>query len=217
MRNCFAVKTLIVSSFVIASTSFSQDKKPTEKQEPPMGIPDMAAAMKKWQNAITPGPHHKKLDYFVGNWKTTTRIWMAGPSAPPSEFKGTSQFKWIMDGRFLLEEFSGEIIMPTADGKMQTVKMSGSGWIGYDNYKNLYTGAWIDTNRTDIQTMTGMADPSGKTFTFYGPMDEPMLDVYGRTVKFVRKIVDDKKFVFEIFDLHAGSDYRVLEITYERT
>ena len=64
--------------------------------------------------------------------------------------------------------------------------------------------------------MKGTCDPSGKVFTFYGEMDEPMIDVRGRMVKYVNRIIDDKKHVFEIYDLHAGPDYKVVEITYER-
>jgi hypothetical protein len=63
--------------------------------------------------------------------------------------------------------------------------------------------------------MSGMRDPSG-TFTYYGEMDEPMLDVHGRMVKYVSRIVNEDKHVFEIYDLHAGPGYKVVEITYER-
>ncbi len=47
-------------------------------------------------------------------------------------------------------------------------------------------------------------------------MDEPMLGVVGRLVKYVTRIIDDDTHVFEIFDLHADDDYKVIEVTYER-
>ena len=53
-------------------------------------------------------------------------------------------------------------------------------------------------------------------FTLYGEMDEVMLGVVGRTVKYVTRIVDADKHVFEIIDLHAGDGYKVVEITYTR-
>ena len=204
------VMTLLVASHVVSEDTKSQ--KPTAAP----AIPDMGAAIAKWERAMKPGPAHQKLDYFVGRWNTTTRIWMAGPSAPPTETKGTSNMKWTMDGRFVHEDHAGEIAMPGADGKMQTLKFTGMGLMGHDNFKNLYTANWVDSTRTDIQTMMGASDPTGKVFTYYGPMDEPMLDVYGRTVKFVKRILDDKRFVFEIFDVHAGEGYKVVEIAYER-
>ena len=55
-----------------------------------------------------------------------------------------------------------------------------------------------------------------KAALVFGQMDEPMLKVYGRTIKYVTKIVSPDKHVFSIYDLHAGDDYKVIEITYER-
>jgi len=43
-----------------------------------------------------------------------------------------------------------------------------------------------------------------------------MLNVAGRTVKYVNTIVNADKHVFEIIDLHAGDGYKVIEITYQR-
>ena len=81
---------------------------------------------------------------------------------------------------------------------------------------NMYVGCWADNMGTQMLTMKGMADPSGKVFTYFGEMDEPMLKVIGRTVKYVTRIVDKDTQVFEIFDLHAGPDYKVVEVTYKR-
>ena len=41
-------------------------------------------------------------------------------------------------------------------------------------------------------------------------------DVIGRTVKFQTKVVDNDTHVFSIYDLHAGDDYKVVEVTYKR-
>ena len=47
-------------------------------------------------------------------------------------------------------------------------------------------------------------------------MDEPMLNVIGRTVKYETKIIDENKHTMKIFDLHAGDDYLVIELIYTR-
>lgn len=65
--------------------------------------------------------------------------------------------------------------------------------------------------------MTGTRDPSGKRWTFYGEMDEPMLDVQDRMVKYVVEIVDADHHVFSVYDLHAGDGYRVVEVAYTRS
>ncbi len=43
-----------------------------------------------------------------------------------------------------------------------------------------------------------------------------MMDVHSRMVKYQTKIIDDDKHVFTIYDLHAGDNYKVLEIEYTR-
>ncbi|MGD2108585.1 MAG: DUF1579 domain-containing protein [Phycisphaerae bacterium] len=167
----------------------------------------MAEMMGKWQKAATPGENHKHLDYFVGNWKTTTKVWMGGPGSPPMESGGTSSVKWVLNGRFVMDHHKGEFMGQPYEGM---------GLTGYDNYKNMYVGTWADNMSTHVLTMYGARDPSGKTFTYYGQMDEPMLDVFGRTVKYVTTIINDDRYKFEIYDLHAADDYKVLEITYNR-
>ena len=61
-----------------------------------------------------------------------------------------------------------------------------------------------------------MRDPDGKTFRYYGVMDEPMMDAVARPVKYVTRIEDEDTYVFEIIDVHAGEDHKELEVTYER-
>ena len=77
-------------------------------------------------------------------------------------------------------------------------------------------GCWADTMGTQLLTMKGTASPDGTVFTYYGEMDEPMMGVIGRTVKFQTKVVDNDTHVFSIYDLHAGDDYKVVEVTYKR-
>ncbi len=172
--------------------------------------------MKKWKRASTPGEHHKHLQYFVGKWDTVMRMWMGGPGGPPTESKGQSEIKWVLDGHYLLEESTIDVKMPDATGKMSTTTQKGMGLFGYDNFKNLYVGSWFSNVSTELITMRGTRDPTGKGFTYYGQMDEPMLDIYGREVKYVSRIVDDKNYVFEIYDLHGGESYKVVEIAYAR-
>jgi hypothetical protein len=107
-------------------------------------------------------------------------------------------------------------MMPDATGQMSPVSFEGMGLTGYDNYRNTYVGIWADNLGTQILTMRGACSPDGKVFTSYGEMDEPMLNVTGRTVKYVTRIVDENKHVFELYDLHAGDGYKVMEITHMR-
>lgn len=190
------------------------DKKMTAPD--PEAMKAMMQGMKKWMDSIEPGQHHEPLEHFVGSWNTTTKMWWSGPDAPAIETKGTSDIKWVLGKRFLVEEHHGEMMMPDMSGGMKKVPYEGIGMTGYDNVRNLYTASWCSNLGTNMLTMKGAADPSGKTFRMYGEMDEPMLDVFGRMVKYVSRVIDEDTHVFEIIDLHAKDDYKVLEITYKR-
>jgi len=176
----------------------------------------MMAGMKKWMDSMQPGKHHETLNQFVGTWNTVTRMWMAGPGGPPSESKGVSEVKWVLGKRWLLEEHKGEMLMPDPSGAMKNIPYEGIGMWGYDNIRNMYIGTWANTAGTNLQVMSAAADPSGKVFRFYGEMDEPMLDIYGRMVKYENKIISGDKHVLTIYDLAAGDDYKVVEIEYNR-
>ncbi len=175
------------------------------------GMPEMspedAAKFAECMALGQPGEKHKALARFVGTWNTTTKIWMGGPGTPPTETTGRSVVKSILGGRYTMENFAGTVMgMP----------YEGMGLTGYDNYKNMYSVVWADSMGTAMFTALGQADPSGKNFTFYGQMDEPLLDVQDRMAKTVVRVINDGKHTFEMYDLHAGDNYKVMEIVYER-
>jgi hypothetical protein len=187
-----------------------------EHAQPQVSPADMATMMEKWAKVAAPGENHKYLEPCVGKWDVTTRMWWGGPGTPPIVSHGTSESRWVLDKRFVLTEDKAELLMPDADGGMQKKPFTGMGLTGYDNYKNLYVGGWADNMGTQLLTMSGTRDPSGKVFTFYGQMDEPMLDMSDRMVKYVTRIINNDKHVFEMYDLAVSEDYKVFEITYTR-
>lgn len=176
----------------------------------------MMEGMKKWVASIKPGKQHEPLNQFAGTWETVTRMWMAGPNSPPAESKGVSEVKWVLGKRFLLEEHKGEMLMPDETGAIKQIPYEGIGMWGYDKVRNMYVGTWASTAGTNLQVMSGTADPAGKLFRFFGEMDEPMLDIYGRIVKYENKIVSEDTHILTIYDLAAADDYKVVEITYTR-
>lgn len=178
---------------------------------------EMKAMMDKWQKAMTPGEQHKKLGEFVGEWDVTFKMWMMGPDSPATETKGSATVTSVLNGRFIREELKGKISMPDmATGALKEMDYQGQGLTGFDNYRNTYIGSWADSMNTHMLRMAGTADPAGKVITMYGEMDEPMLSMIGRTVKYVTRIVDKDKHIFEIYDLAAGDNFKVLELTYTR-
>lgn len=174
------------------------------KDDGGFGGADQGKMMEAWQELITPVTEHKALDFFVGDWTTKIKIWMAGL---PMESEGTVTFKWIMGGCYLCEEHTGQ---------MMGQAFQGMGISGYDKVQKVYSGIWLDNMGTQILNYSGSCDASGKVFTYYGKMDEPMLGIYGKQVKYVTRIINDDKYEFEMFDLHAGENVKMMHATVQR-
>lgn len=199
---------------IIASLSLSsalgQDKPASATTKPPSSkpdAPDPAEMMKKMEQFATPGPGHKVLNGLAGEWEAVARFWMGGPDAPATESKGTNKARWILGGRYLQEEFTGE---------MMGMPFQGVGLTGYDNFNKQYVSIWMDTMGTGMLKSEGTADAEGKVITFHGKMDEPTTGEKQKPVKFVLRILSPDKHVFEMHDLNLGEKSKVGEITYTR-
>jgi hypothetical protein len=194
----FACSFMLVAMVLFgASNVLSQEAK---KQDP-------AAMMDEYQKLSLPGPEHKLLEERVGKWDHTTKMWF-GPQEPPTESKGTTEYRLIMGGRFLVQEVSGEFM-----GK----QFNGVGLLGYDKIKKQYTSAWVDNFGTAIFSSLGTPDASGRIVTYFGEMDEPVTGEKGKKVKSIERLIDKDKHVFEMYDNIPGvGEVKVLEITYIR-
>ncbi|MBK8916059.1 MAG: DUF1579 domain-containing protein [Phycisphaerales bacterium] len=160
-----------------------------------------------------PGEHHKQLEYMVGEWNYTCKVWM-DPSAPPNESTGVCNSRSLMDGRFIQSDHSGKFKMPGADGSMMDFDFKGMALTGYDNARKCFVGAWIDNMSTSIMNTTGTYDASSKTYTYVGESEE----VPGVTVKIREtiRIIDKDKHTFEFYRTMDGKEIKVMELTYTR-
>ena len=64
--------------------------------------------MMKAEAASAPGIAHQSLEPLVGEWNVEVKTWMA-PDAEPTISTGTSKSTWALKGRFVQQEFSGEL------------------------------------------------------------------------------------------------------------
>ena len=196
-------KYLLFPLLVLLSTALWAQEKPAE-------------VTTNWMELNKPGEAHRKLDALVGDWKTTTSIWMGGPDAPPTVFEGKASFEWILGGRFLEERTQAMWTFPGEDGKPVEFSFEGRGVTGYDNIRKMYVNSWMDNMTTYIAFNKGQFSADGKTFTMYGEMDEPAQGVFGRMVRIQTVIESENRHTFTMYDLHAGENYRVMQILYER-
>jgi len=198
------MKTLSIALLAVAISFFFINDSTAQGKKRKM--PSQEEMMKRWQEAATPGEYHKAMEKFVGMWETSSKTWMGGPDAPPTESKGSCEMKWTMDGRFLQQDFKGE---------MMGLPFTGFGLTGYDNFKKKYTMFWIDNSGTAMYTGEGTFD--GKVMTLWGKMDDPAAGEKDKKIRYVTTVVDNDKHVFQIFDISGSGDKKpVVEITYTR-
>ncbi|HUU82717.1 MAG TPA: DUF1579 family protein [Phycisphaerae bacterium] len=168
---------------------------------------EMDPQMVAWMKYAMPGEHHEYLKPMMGNWNLAIRYRMTA-EAEWQEDKATAVFRWILGGRFMMQEVTGEEFMGQ--------RFEGLGIIGYDNYAKKYTCTWQDTMMTMTMITTGTCDSSGKEFTFSGEYDDV---VTGKTKKgkSVIRIINENKLVWEGYDTtEDGTEYQSMEIAYTR-
>ena len=150
MKKRFLVAALVagLSAWSLAVTAFSaEDPKPEQP-----GPADVAAMMAKAAQFTEPGEHHKVLEKFLGKWKMETRMSMVGQTLPPE--KGTSEAKWLMDGRWLQSKWKSKMMGTPFDGFMI---------MGYDNFKMSYVMTTVSSVDTAMLRTEGDMGPDGKT------------------------------------------------------
>ncbi len=194
--------TLAVSSLCI-TLSFSPALAKEKKQEKAM---DPQAMMELWKQAATPGEPHKQFAALVGSWTTQTKEWME-PGKPPTESTGTAEMKILLDGRFLYQEYRGQ---------MMGQPFTGIGIDAYDNIRKKYVTAWIDTMGTGIFMMEGTASPDGRTITLKGSHPDPGGGQMNHRA--IWKLIDDNHQTFDMYGAHQGQkETKMMEITYTRS
>jgi hypothetical protein len=195
-----------ISSLVLTALCLMLTVSPTlakdQKAKKPM---DPLAMMELWKQAATPGEPHKLFATLVGSWTTTTKEWME-PGKPPMESTGTAESRMLMEGRFLHQEFQGQ---------MMGQPFTGMSIDAYDNIRKKYVTIWIDTRGTGIFIMEGAGSADGKTITLKGSHAEQG----GGTMshRAIWKIIDANHQLVEMYSSHHGEkEMKMMEITYAR-
>lgn len=197
LRTALLPIVLVGATALITSSVVSQDKKVD---------PAMEEMMAKFAAAGAPGPFHKNLDAFVGQWSAESKFWQ-NPNDPPETGKAKCAYSWIMGGRYLQYHYKG-----MAMGQPFT----GMGIMGYDNLKKQYVGTWIDNMSTAIMTDAGTCDDSGKVFTMRGESIDPMTGE-NKKIESILRVISKDKHSLEMFSTGSdGKKIRNLEIIYTK-
>lgn len=187
----------------LAVPAFSQDSGEKKGQEADQ--PQMTAEQEAWIKAGSPGANHEHLNYMIGKWQCSLKMWHPGTSEPMAS-TGSCTNKWIFDKRYVITEFTGEFMGEPFSGASVT---------GYDNINKRYFTTWLDSMSTGMVTYFGSYDESSKTFTYTGGYKSPL----GKDLKIktVIRVVGADKHVMTMYEGESGSDLaKHMEIVYER-
>lgn len=163
---------------------------------------DMQKIMEIYQKIGTPGEPHKLMGNLEGSWTTRSRGWM-DPDEPPMESSGTCEQKMILGGRYLRQEYTGD---------MAGTPYSGINILGYNNQTRKYESVWIDTMSTGVFYFVGAGSRDGRTITQECSYDDP---VRGPSKwRTVTRIKDDNTIEFEMFLTPKGKkEEKMMEMT----
>ena len=201
-------QVIMVLCAVVLAGLVTHDASAQEKKKPAKKMPTQEEMMKRWQESMTPGEEHRKMEAFVGTWDVEVKNWMNGPKGEPTVSKGSAEYKMALGGRFLQQEFTGD---------MMGQQMSGVGYTGYDNTKKKYVSFWIDNMGTAMSMMEGSMDRAGKSLVMWGKMDDPAMGKKDERMKYVMRSEGPDRHVFEMYNVSAfGEKDPVMVLTYTR-
>lgn len=193
---------------VLAAASAQAASTTTHKTAPAAPSPamDPKAMEAMMEKASLVGPHHERFKELEGTWDATV-TWNMGPGQPEQKSTSASVIHTLMDGRYMQEEVTGQMM-----GK----PFAGMGLTGYDNITQKYVNSWIDNAGTGIMSSTGTPDASGSTIQWTGTSSDPLSGKPAH-YRMVSHFVDHDHFTYEMYSkLPSGKEFKVMMIEYAR-
>jgi len=163
---------------------------------------DQARMMEVYRKLGTPGKPHEILAEMTGSWHTVTRHFMT-PGQAPVESEGSCEQTMVLGGRYLQQEFHGD---------MMGTPFTGIGITGFDNQSQRYVSTWIDSMSTRIFYFEGTADAGGRTITQHCRTEDPIKGPM--TWRSVTRIVNRDTHEFEMYGTYAsgGGEEKMMAI-----
>ena len=161
---------------------------------------------KKLEVAGRPGPAHQVFESLAGNWRAEVRCWIE-PDGPPEMSLGSARIFWTLSGRFLEEEFHGEMM-----GRPYT----GRTLMGFDNIKQTFNSVSVSDIQTSMFTCEGKGEHGNKLITMEGRATCMASDCKDIPMRTVMRIISPVKHTVEMFDRSKGDNVKTMEITYTR-
>jgi hypothetical protein len=203
-----ALVLLMVLAAAASGPAGADEPRPGGAQAPPppaapaAGIEDEIV---RYMAVSRPGAEHRWLDPLVGSWTVDLR-WQ-GAGRVETHVTGTSENRWILDGRFLMCESTA------GDGPS---RIDGTTIYGFDNRLKKYFALRLSNLATYTMQPSGSYDPATHSFLLSGKERD---EVTGGVLVY-RELLSvegpDRHVLRVYFDVPGRSPVRVLEAVYTR-
>lgn len=161
-----------------------------------------------WEELTKPSSRHALFDAMKGTFEARSRFWVypgAKPGSPPGESKALVVNTLDFGGRFLVQDYR------VPDGTLH-----GVAYFGFDNLAGRFQYVWLDSAITSIETMSGVADDSGRTVTFRADEIDPITRKK-IAVRLVLHVTSDTVHSLARYETGAdGHEVKSLETVYTR-
>lgn len=152
----------------------------------------------------TPGEEHKKLDALAGVWDVTVQF-PAGPGRT-MEGKSSLEAKWVMDGRFLRQEYTSNF-----RGMLLTVIR----YLGFDRHKRKFVEVQFESTHTDVMHNEGTISSDGRIITCFGSHIDTATGKVAN-VRSVTTFIDNDTFTIELFYGEGSRDAKTITLRHKR-
>ncbi len=156
------IATLACLANCVMSSGYAQEGEKTQRPKSNEQLRELA----------NPGPEHRELAKYVGNWKVKIRL---GSGQSAAVYSGTSRNRMVAAGRFLVCEFNALRDSENAAGVLT---------LGFDRRHGEFTIQSLDSWGTYFVTARGKRDAVSKPIKLYGTDDDPHMKSMGLTKEF---------------------------------
>ena len=154
---------------------------------------------------FTPGPMHKWLASFTGDWEADVISYM-NPTKPDTS-KLTQTYSMILNGLYQEAKLTGNMMGMPFEGRSLN---------GFDNAKKKFQTTWMDSFSSGFTYMTGEYDSSSKTLNLKGTQSNPSTGE-DMGIREIMKIIDNDTYTLTMYgDAPGGKEIKYMEGTFKR-